>query len=469
MAQLARAEDTGGPDVYFDSSFREALIDVVNNCLNHKPDNVPVDQYFADHLEPILSALAVDCITSQPENPVIFLQEWAKQHEEAYKGACFEVSQDVDLDISPIARMALTSWHHKEQAQELEILQRHYGLLKEALASSQRGCQILRAAETGDRSSLFAILEPLGLARSTDGQYSATSAQVLELLGKVLRCLRNRGVTSASSAFSAFSPEQDWTIPVQRMHAELRHLQVLQEDEVKQLVRNLDHAGTGKISYRDFRTLVVRFLATSRDFHYALSPEEFNALMFRIEARLASNGTTVGQALSELDASKTGALSDAEFMYSLRLLRLGLSNKEVAQVFNSLSANSFRAAGTAELPNPVMRGQVSIALFEALVEKCSKENFLKDRALSSFSKLRETLARSVKPPTSWIACLRQYADPPLRQYLNFGAFSGLLMDVDSSMTSAEIGRLWCVLEKDDFSDEPLARIEELLRWMGPVS
>ena len=66
------------------------------------------------------------------------------------------------------------------------------------------------------------------------------------------------------------------------------------------------------MSYQSFRTMVVRFLATrhrraitkttsrsqlhlelhqirqmpcaSRDFHYALSPEEFNAIMFRIEA-----------------------------------------------------------------------------------------------------------------------------------------------------------------------------------------
>ena len=33
-------------------------------------------------------------------------------------------------------------------------------------------------------------------------------------------------------------------------------------------------------------------------------------------------------------------------IWGLRNLRLGLSNKEVAQIFNSLSANSFRVAGT---------------------------------------------------------------------------------------------------------------------------
>ncbi|CAE7254951.1 STT3A, partial [Symbiodinium necroappetens] len=164
---------------------------------------------------------------------------------------------------------------------------------------------------------------------------------------------------------------------------EISHLQagVLQGDEIHQLVQYLDHEGSGRVSYQSFRTMVVRFLATSRDFHYALSPEEFNAIMFRIESRLASNGTTIGQALAELDSSNSGALSDTEFMQSLRLLRLGLSNKEVAQVFNSLSANSFKAAGTSELPNPLMRGQVSIDLFASLVARSSKDSRLKAEEL----------------------------------------------------------------------------------------
>eukprot|EP00439_Symbiodinium_sp_Y106_P081349 s740_g20.t1 len=216
--------------------------------------------------------------------------------------------------------------------------------------------------------------------------------------------------------------EKDWTVSTQRMQVEISHLQVLQEDEIHQLVQYLDHEGSGRVSYQSFRTMVVRFLATSRDFHYALSPEEFNAIMFRIESRLASNGTSIGQALAELDSSNSGALSDTEFMQSLRLLRLGLSNKEVAQVFNSLSASSFKAAGTSELPNPLMRGQVSIDLFASLVAKSSKDSRLKEWATSTFNKIREVPPPSLQHSatscsSSWLRFLRHYADPPVRQFL----------------------------------------------------
>ena len=74
---------------------------------------------------------------------------------------------------------------------------------------------------------------------------------------------------------------------------------------------------------RSEQSQILQMPCVSRDFHYALSPEEFNAIMFRIEAgsqrlavqhaqsvhalrplrcradaqsRLASNGTTIGQA-----------------------------------------------------------------------------------------------------------------------------------------------------------------------------
>lgn len=458
----------------FDRSFREALIDVVDGCLKHRPEAVPVEQYFQDHLEPVLSALAIDCIASQPENPTAFLHAWVRQREcetsPSQKGSAL---QDGDFDVSPIARMAISSWHHKECSRELAALQKEQGTLRDVLKTSQRGLRLLRAAEAGDRSAVLAILEPLGLAQ---GQSSSAAAAVraMDHLGKVLRCLRSRGVTSASSAFLHFSPDQDWTVSTQRMQVEISHLQVLQEDEIHQLVQYLDHEGSGRVSYQSFRTMVVRFLATSRDFHYALSPEEFNAIMFRIESRLASNGTSIGQALAELDSSNSGALSDTEFMQSLRLLRLGLSNKEVAQVFNSLSASSFKAAGTSELPNPLMRGQVSIDLFASLVAKSSKDSRLKEWATSTFNKIREVPPPSLQHSatscsSSWLRFLRHYADPPVRQFLNFGAFSTLLTAVDSSMTSPDISRLWCVLEKDDQADEPLVRIEELLRWMGGLA
>eukprot|EP00913_Durusdinium_trenchii_P024647 g23137.t1 len=116
------------------------------------------------------------------------------------------------------------------------------------------------------------------------------------------------------------------------------------------------------------------------------------------------------------EADGKNSLPGPQFMQSLRSLRLGLSNKEVAQIFNSLSAESFRTAGTLHLPNPVQKGQVSMVLFEALLEKS------------------------------------HHCEPPLRLYLAFTGFAALLTEIEPSITSAEIGRLWCVLEKEDFSD-----------------
>ncbi|CAJ1426171.1 unnamed protein product [Effrenium voratum] len=240
------------------------------------------------------------------------------------------------------------------------------------------------------------------------------------------------------------------------MESRIRRLQVLSEEELRSLLQCLDDAGLGRVSYRSFRTAVAEFLAKSRDFHSALSPEEFNAILYRIKARVKENGLTVGQALREADGRS--ALPGAEFMQSLRGLRLGLSNKEVAQIFNSLSADSFRMAGTAA-PNPVHDGQVSIALFDTLVENCSNES-LKDWATVAFPRLHELIVSKAVDGT-----VRRHADPPLRHYLPFAGFSTLMTEVDASVSSAEVSRLWCVLEKDDFADEPLVKVEEVLRWM----
>eukprot|EP00434_Breviolum_minutum_P011371 symbB.v1.2.010036.t1/scaffold650.1/size176305/15 len=256
------------------------------------------------------------------------------------------------------------------------------------------------------------------------------------------------------------SKKRDWTVPVSRMKLQLRRMQVLNGDQINELLNYLDDAGIGTISYRPFRTAVAEFLAISRDFHSALSPEEFTAILCRIQDRLQRTGMTFTEAVREAEGKNS--LAGAQFMQSLRNLRLGLSNKEVAQIFNSLSANSFRIAGTTHLPNPVQNGQVSVVLFEALLDKSTMDNRLQDWAMAAFPRLREILGTEQAVQTA----LRQHAEPPLRQYLPFTGFVALVTDADPSITSAEISKLWCVLEKDDFSDEPLVRFEEFLHWIN---
>lgn len=438
----------------FFQDLRGLLVEMAHQSLEGKPPEMTEDEYF-EHLEPILNTLASDCVVKQPENLKSFVQQWVEDKHSDQKAM---------EGVSPFGRIAMQSWKPKtsEESPELQGLRQEHGFLQEVLQSSERGRKVFHAVQQRDRTSLLSLLEPAQESSMLPLQAQPVQRgfSALHYLGKVLRSLRHEGITSASAAFTYFSPDQDWTIPVPRMKLQLRRMQVLNGGEINQLLQYLDTSGIGRISYRPFRTAVAEFLAISRDFHSALSPEEFNAILCRIQARLLRTGMTFSEAMREAEGKNS--LPGSQFMQSLRNLRLGLSNKEVAQIFNSLSANSFRVAGTTHLPNPVQNGQVSVVLFEALLEKSALENKLQDWAMAAFPRLREILGDEQAVQSA----LRNHAEPPLRQYLPFTGFAALLTDADPAITSAEIARLWCVLEKDDFSDEPLVRFEEFLQWIN---
>jgi len=455
MSRQPKAEQT---DTFF-QDLRGLLKEMVHQSLQQKPPEIPEDEYF-EHLEPILNTLASECVVQQPKNLKSFAQQWVQEKHDDHKAM---------EGVSPFGRIAMQSW--KQESPEIESLRQH-GFLKEVLQSSEHGRKVFHAMEQRDRNGLLSLLEPVQVVQEAqkvqefEVQKSSIQMQrgpgfsALHYLGKVLRNLRHEGITSASAAFMYFNPDQDWTVPVSRMKLQLRRMQVLNGDQINELLNYLDDAGIGTISYRPFRTAVAEFLAISRDFHSALSPEEFTAILCRIQDRLQRTGMTFTEAVREAEGKNS--LAGAQFMQSLRNLRLGLSNKEVAQIFNSLSANSFRIAGTTHLPNPVQNGQVSVVLFEALLDKSTMDNRLQDWAMAAFPRLREILGTEQAVQTA----LRQHAEPPLRQYLPFTGFAALVTDADPSIMSAEISKLWCVLEKDDFSDEPLVRFEEFLHWIN---
>lgn len=79
-----------------------------------------------------------------------------------------------------------------------------------------------------------------------------------------------------------------------------------------------------------------------------------------------------------------------------------------------------------------------------------------DWAREAFPRLREMLGDDEMQK------LRRHAEPPLRQFLPFHGFAALLL-LDPKATAADATRLWCVLEKDDFADEPLVRLEDAPR------
>lgn len=455
MAAPMETLPTQAENEIFFQDLRGLLVEMAHQSLEGKPSEMTEDEYL-EHLEPILNTLASDCMVKQPENLKSFVQQWVEDKHNDQKAL---------ERVSPFGRLAMQSWKPKasmEESPELQGLRQEHGFLQEVLQSSERGRKVFHAVQQRDRTGLLSLLEPAQESSVVPLQAQPVQRgfSALHYLGKVLRSLRHEGITSASAAFTYFSPDQDWTIPVPRMKLQLRRMQVLNGGEINQLLQYLDTSGIGRISYRPFRTAVAEFLAISRDFHSALSPEEFNAILCRIQARLQRTGMTFSEAMREAEGKNS--LPGSQFMQSLRNLRLGLSNKEVAQIFNSLSANSFRVAGTTHLPNPVQNGQVSVVLFEALLEKSALENKLQDWAMAAFPRLREILGDEEAVQSA----LRNHAEPPLRQYLPFTGFAALLTDADPGITSAEIARLWCVLEKDDFSDEPLVRFEEFLQWIN---
>merc|ERR1712032_25584 len=94
--------------------------------------------------------------------------------------------------------------------------------------------------------------------------------------------------------------------------------------------------------------------------------------------------------------------------------------------------------------------------------KSSKQNRVKDWAVASFAALRENLELGAVEKT-----LRHYAEQPECQYMHYSGFTALASDMQPSLSSVEIGKLWCVLDKVDGMEEPAVGIGELVRWMAP--
>lgn len=483
MAKTVRAMQSDGFMDEVDPAFRETLVNVVNDCLKQKPEEVPTDEYFEEHIEPILSKLAVAGLSAQPEHPAAFVNNWqANQQSQIGFMDVSDVSDDMP-HTSPIATMANLSWKQKQMEKmesELGSLRLRYDILKQALQRTHQGREAVRAAERGDQQGVFHALGQVSFSgnggvqgnslKFSDDQLKSRHGQTVDLsspanrsseaaneqLGVVLRCLRERGVTSASSAFTHFRPDQDSAVPRQQMQEEIQRMGILTSHEVSNLLDSLDATGCGKVHYQDFRSAVVGFLSSSRDFHSALSPEEFNAIMYRIQNRIQMKGQSLSQFFSAWDANQRGFLETREFLAGLRSLRLGLSGKEVAQIFNSLRAESYDSG-----EGGALQGQgrmVNLEAFKMLVEQGAQDVRLKDWATGTFARFRHHITAKA---------VEQHADSEAPQHLAYTSFVTFLSSSDPAMTPPEIGKLWSLLDKEDSCERPLVRLEEVLRWLEP--
>lgn len=469
--------------------FRGCLVDMVNECLRYKPDDVSAEAYFAEQLEPILTRLAVDMLASNPEDPIAFVQSWVDKEELRVVPRTPQVqpSQAAPTPVFPLVQM--TAWRDRTRAQEMQselcLLRRRYAMLEGALQQTPFGRSALAAVKVEDNVALRCMFascrcgEPDSVAVShkatwTDAGASGGAAEVhaSESMGLVLGALKDRGIASASGAFAYFMPQQgpgakERCVERGKLLAEIEHLGVLQPNEALHLAECLDRCGSGRITFSAFRAMVARFLASSRDFHPSLSGDEFNTIMQRIRRRLSRQGQTLQEAFREWDVSGDGTLGAAEFTRGLSSLRLGLSGREAIQVFNTISTGSSSdspiSSGGDQASVAFANGRVVLAAFEMVVEQGARQGGLADWARETFASLRASLERK-----SVEAAARRHADAPACRHLSRNHFASLVGEADPAVSPGAVSRLWCVLEKaDDQAEDAVVEVEELLRWMPP--
>merc|ERR1719230_2313372 len=104
---------------------------------------------------------------------------------------------------------------------------------------------------------------------------------------------------SASAAFQYLQPGDDGCISAANFLNEINGFQTISPERGQRLVSSLDRRGTGRIEYKDFRSKISSFLATSREFHPSLSRDELDAIMTRIMTKLQEDGQTVSNAFVE--------------------------------------------------------------------------------------------------------------------------------------------------------------------------
>lgn len=293
-------------------------------------------------------------------------------------------------------------------------------------------------------------------------------------MGQVLKALASRGCTSAAMAFSFFNPGsgKERSIPSKRMLAELIQMRILHPAQCDRFVQSLDPEDTGRIQYKTFRAAVASFLNSSSDFHAALPEDQYNAIMYRVATEIHRKGMTVNQVFKDWDYDRSGFVECQGFVAGLRTLKIGLADKEIVQIFNHLtggnpnpgespaiSAASSARASSYHFGNAGGGRKLNLNEFEKLLRVHSEKH----------SKLKDWAEQQFTMMNGWVveAAIRRYAEQPACRQLRFSGFKSLLNEAHPSLSSASIQKLWCVLPKDDFGEDPLVEVTELVRHLRP--
>jgi len=416
--------------------------------------------------------LASDLLDKKPQNPTEFACHWIDDMEDKFQdNTCLWTLPTLDLDPS-ILLLTLTAWRDRVRAFEIgtecQMWRRRFAALEQALGQTQVGRDIIAAIQSLDEIALRSLCTPDKFNMS---DHKAASVEVndegetinapevdvesLKSMNALLGALNARQITSASAAFSYFEPvgglqTDDSYIEKKCLINRIEDLDVLERRHAVQLAHVLDRSDCGSITYRDFRSVVIASLASSSDLHPPLTDKELQTILLRLRRRFDTLGHAPTDIFKNSSIPVEKLLDGATFIEALTSLRLGLSRKEAAQLFNALAEGSSTQQSNSRTTDvggeneAEHRRGVAIETLTALLEQQSpsKQNELIEHARSVFERLGRSSVR-------------------------FGTFASLVAEANPCMSQADVHLLWCVFDKDDATNDAAVNIQQLMHWMLP--
>merc|ERR1739848_296915 len=97
-------------------------------------------------------------------------------------------------------------------------------------------------------------------------------------------------VSTASQAWAFFEPDDTNQVDSIRFQERIRKFDILTPDEVVNLLGYIDYSGSGTVDFDEWKAALMMALTASGELHALPTEEEFNAIMFRIKAKIVAKG-----------------------------------------------------------------------------------------------------------------------------------------------------------------------------------
>jgi Ca2+-binding EF-hand superfamily protein len=248
---------------------------------------------------------------------------------------------------------------------------------------------------------------------------------------------------SASQAWAFFGPDKENQVDRDTFYTKVKSLDILTQEETSGLLEYVDYGGSGSIDYDEWKAGLMMALASSGELHALPTEEEFNAVMYRIDAKLKSKGITPKKAFEMCDLDKSKGLTHEEFMQGMLKLQVGLSQKEITQMFFAMDADQ---GGTMDLEE-----------FEDAILDGAEADTMRAVALPIFKQIGQALIQK--------ACVeecQELATPVGSDNLSFDGFVQLVRFGLPDMSLSSVMRLWCIVDKCGMGGLGYANIPDLV-------